>query len=249
LTEYIKTEPVKERYIRNTIIDSIGDAGQEKLRNAKVLVCGAGGLGSTVLSNLAALGVGTIGVVDNDVLELSNLNRQYIHKFAALGKLKVESAKEFINQFNPEITVHTYPVRLNHDNYTPIAAQYDFLIDCFDSFKSKFLLNDIAIASGKTLIHAGVTEFAGQAMVIIPGKSACLRCILPDADENFSVLKGVVSPAVTTMASIESMEALKLILNLGTQLTDQLLCYNGLDMSFKKLNTERNPKCPLCKNI
>jgi adenylyltransferase/sulfurtransferase len=235
-----------ERYIRNTIIQEIGEAGQAKIGVARVLVCGAGGLGSTVIANLSALGVGTIGVADNDVLELSNLNRQYIHKFAGLGELKVQSAARFINEFNPGVNVRVYPIRLNHDNYAEIVADYDFIIDCFDSFKSKFLLNDIAVATGKTLIHGGVTEFGGQVMTIVPGKSACLRCILPDADENLQVLKGVVSPAVTTIASIESMEALKLILGLGAPLSDKLLCYNGLDMTFKILNTEKNPKCTLC---
>ncbi|MDR1326871.1 MAG: HesA/MoeB/ThiF family protein [Heliobacteriaceae bacterium] len=237
------------RYIRNTIIPQIGEAGQDKIRAARVLVCGAGGLGSTVIANLSAIGVGTIGIVDNDVLELSNLNRQYIHKFENLGKVKVDSAKEWINAFNPEVNVNTYPVRLDHENYKGIVEDYDFIIDCFDSFKSKFLLNDIATATCKTLIHGGVTEFGGQAMTIFPGKTACLRCILPDADENLNVLKGVVSPAVTTIASIESMEALKLILGIGEPLANKLLCYNGLDMTFKKLNTERNGKCPLCKNI
>ncbi|MDR1167410.1 MAG: HesA/MoeB/ThiF family protein [Heliobacteriaceae bacterium] len=238
-----------ERYIRNTIIPKIGEAGQEKIRRAKALICGAGGLGSTVIANMSAVGTGTIGIVDNDALELSNLNRQYIHKFENLGKVKVNSAKDWINAFNPEINVKTYQTRLDHTNYAGIVKDYDFIIDCFDSFNSKFLLNDIAVQTGKTLIHGGVTEFGGQVMTIFPGKTACLRCILPDADENLQVLKGVVSPAVATIASIESMEALKLILNLGAPLANRLLCFNGLEMTFRKLNIERNAKCPLCKNI
>jgi adenylyltransferase/sulfurtransferase len=236
-----------ERYIRNTIIPEIGENGQAKIRSARVLICGAGGLGSTVIANMSAIGAGTIGIVDNDVLELSNLNRQYIHKYENLGKIKVNSAKDWINSFNPEITVNTYPLRLDNTNYTDIVKDYDFIIDCFDSFKSKFLLNDIAVAAGKILIHGGVTEFGGQVMTIFPGKTACLRCILPDADENLQVLKGVVSPAVTTIASIESMEALKLILGIGEPLTNRLLCYNGLDMTFKKLSAKKNEHCPLCR--
>lgn len=229
------------RYSRNIMV--FGEEGQAKICAARVLVCGAGGLGSTVLANLAALGVGTIGIVDNDVVELSNFNRQYIHK--DLGKAKVASAKEFINAFNPEIAVNTYPLQLNHENYADIVKDYDFFIDCFDSFESKFLLNDIAVKMGKPLIHGGVTEFGGQVMVIIPGKTACLRCILQEVEEQ--PVKGVVSPAVTTIASIQSVEALKLILGLNT--FTPLLCYNGLDMTFKKLNIERNEKCLICKNI
>jgi len=206
----------KERYNRNILVPQVGEEGQKKLSQAKVLVCGAGGLGSTVLANLASVGIGTLGIIDNDVLELSNLNRQYIHKFANIGKVKVESAKQWINEFNPEINVNTYPIRLDENNYGEIVKDYDFIMDCFDSFQSKFLLNKIALQTGKTLIHGGVTEFFGQVTVIVPGKTACLNCILSEPDAN--VVKGVLSPAVTTIASIEAMEAVKLILNSQSRL-------------------------------
>lgn len=233
-----------ERYNRNIRISQLGEEGQEKLANAKILVCGAGGLGSTVLANLASVGIGTIGVVDNDVLELSNLNRQYIHKFDALGKVKVESAKKWINEFNPDITVNAYQTRLDEENYSEIVEGYDFIMDCFDSFKSKFLLNKIAVKTGKTLIHGGVTEFFGQVSVIFPGKTACLNCILPEEDQY--VVKGVLSPAVTTIASIEAMEAVKTILGIGERLENKLLSYDGLRMQFKTINIEKNPNCKLC---
>lgn len=235
-----------ERYNRNIRISQIGEEGQKKLSQAKILVCGAGGLGSTVLANLASVGVGTIGIVDNDVLELSNLNRQYIHKFESLGKVKVESAKKWINEFNPQINVQTYQTRLGEENYSDIVGNYDFIMDCFDSFKSKFLLNKIAVTTGKTLIHGGVTEFYGQVSVIVPGKTACLNCILPEEDQY--VVKGVLSPAVTTIASIESLEAVKHILNIGESLENKLLSYNGLTMAFKKINIAKNPHCKLCSN-
>lgn len=264
----------KERFSRNILVPSVSEEGQQKLSQAKVLVCGAGGLGSTVLANLASVGIGTIGVVDNDVLELSNLNRQYIHKFENIGKVKVESAKKWINEFNPETVVNTYPIRLDENNYHEIVKDYDFIMDCFDSFKSKFLLNKIAVQTGKTLIHGGVTEFYGQVTVIKPGKTACLNCILSEPDTN--VVKGVLSPAVTTIASIEAMEAVKLILNsrsgiparqqeagdetlkgrVGSlthqqkkpfeTLENKLLCYDGLKMQFKTINLEKNPNCALC---
>ena len=233
-----------ERYNRNILIEQVGEEGQKKLSRSKILVCGAGGLGSTVLTNLASVGIGTIGIIDNDVLELSNLNRQYIHKLDALGKSKVESAKKWINEFNPEITVNTYQTRLDKNNYQDIVKNYDFIMDCFDSFKSKFLLNKIAVETGKTLIHGGVTEFFGQVSVIVPGKTTCLNCILPKEDAY--IVKGVISPAVATIASIEAMEAVKYILKLGENLEDKLLSYNGLTMQFKTINIAKNPNCNLC---
>lgn len=240
----INLEQNLERYNRNMLVEQVGEEGQKKLASAKILVCGAGGLGSTVLANLASVGVGTIGVVDNDVLELSNLNRQYIHKFSNIGGVKVESAAAWIKEFNPEVNVNTYQTRLDESNYHDIVEGYDFIMDCFDSFKSKFLLNKIAVETGKTLIHGGVTEFYGQATTIVPGKTACLQCILPE--EGGYVVKGVLSPAVTTIASIESMEAVKVILNVGERLENRLLSYNGLDMQFKTINIAKNPNCKLC---
>jgi len=233
-----------QRYNRNMLIEQIGEEGQKKLSHSKVLVCGAGGLGSTVLTSLASVGIGTIGIVDNDVLELSNLNRQYIHKFENIGKIKVESAKKWINEFNPEIVVNTYQTRLDENNYQDIVKDYDLVMDCFDSFKSKFLLNKIAIETGKTLIHGGVTEFFGQVTTIIPHKTACLNCILPQEDAY--VIKGVLSPAVSVIASIETMEAIKVILNIGERLENKFLSYDGLNMKFKTINLARNPDCILC---
>lgn len=236
--------PDLERYNRNIILEKIGQEGQLKLLSSKVLVAGAGGLGATVLANLASLGVGKIGVIDGDVLELTNFNRQYIHKFANIGKAKVDSAKEWINEFNPDIEVKTYNLRLDEDNYPAIVENYDLIIDCFDSYKSKFLLNKIAVDAKKTLIHGGVTEFFGQVTTIIPKKTACLSCILPYEDA--CVVKGVVSPAVTTIASIQSMEAVKVILGIGKTLENQLLSYDGLNTQFSKINLARNPKCQIC---
>lgn len=234
-----------ERYNRNILVEKVGEEGQKKLSQAKVLVCGAGGLGSTVLANLASLGVGTIGIVDNDVLELSNLNRQYIHKFNNLGKVKVDSAADWINEFNPEINVNTYQIRLDENNYQDIVKDYDLIVDCFDSFKSKFLLNEIAVKTGKTLIHGGVTEFFGQVTTIVPKKTACLKCILPDEDGLY-VVKGVLSPAVSTIASFEAMEAVKVILGIGDCLENRLLSYDGLNMSIKTINIAKNPHCKCC---
>ncbi len=231
-----------ERYNRNIIIPEIGVDGQYKLLNSKVLVCGAGGLGSTVILNLAALGVGNIGIIDNDVLELSNLNRQYIHGFSYLGQDKVKSAKNRIEDFNKDIEIEIYKTRLNSENYRDIVNGYDIIVDCFDSFASKFLLNDIALDMEKPLVHGGVTEFRGQVMTVIPKKTACLRCVFPQNEQEY-IVKGVVSPSVAAIASIESMEVLKLILKLGTLLTDKMLVFDGLRMNFKTINAGRAKNC------
>lgn len=235
-----------ERYDRNIITSNFGEAGQAALFQSKVLVAGAGGLGSTVIANLASLGVGSIGLIDNDRLELSNLNRQYIHKYANLAKFKVDSAKEWINEFNPEVNVKTYQMRLDDFNYLDVVFDYDLIIDCFDSYQSKFLLNKIAIESKKTLIHGGVTEYFGQVKVIIPNETACLNCIIPDYGSIQYTVKGVLSPAVSTIASIQSMEAVKILTGNRSSLSDELLTYNGLKQDFKKMKIAKNPLCPLC---
>ena len=233
-----------QRYSRNILL--IGNQGQTKLLNSRVLVCGCGGLGSTVIMNLAGLGIGTIGLVDDDVVEVSNLNRQFIHK--NIGEDKVTSAKKRILEYNSEITVNTYKIRLDENNYQSIVKDYDVIIDCFDSYKSKFLLNDIAVETGKTLIHGGVTEYFGQVTVIKPS-TPCLRCIFPDIDLGKEVPKGILSPVVSTVASIQSMEAVKQILNTGEPLEGLLLTYNALTNDFKKLKITKNTACKCYKKI
>ena len=238
-----------DRYNRNILVQDVGEEGQKKLLSSKVLIAGAGGLGSTVIANLSSVGVGNIGIIDNDKLELSNFNRQYIHKYENMGKNKTESAKEWINSFNPDINVEIYNLRLDENNYKNIINNYDIVIDCFDSFKSKFLLNKICIENNKILIHGGVTEFFGQVMTIIPGKSACLGCLLPDYDANAYVIKGVISPAVSTIASIQSMEAVKILLGLESSLVNQFLTYNGKNQDFRKIKILKNENCPLCSKV
>ena len=239
----------KERYSRNILIEKIGETGQQKLLSSKILVAGAGGLGSTVLANLASLGIGTIGIIDNDILELSNLNRQYIHNLDNLGKAKVESAKNWIQNFNPKIEVKTYQIKLDENNFEDIIEGYDLIIDCFDSYKSKFLLNEIAAKTNKPLIHGGVTEFSGQVTTILPSKTACLACILPDYDVEAYIAKGVISPAVSTIASIQSFEAVKILLGIGETLENQLLTFDGLTMKFKKLKISKNQNCTICNRL
>ncbi len=237
-----------ERYNRNILVPEVGVEGQEKLSGARVLICGAGGLGSTVIANLASLGVGSIGIVDNDLLELSNLNRQYIHNLSRLKTPKVDSAKAWVQNYNRDIRVEAFKMRLNERNYSEIVERYDIIADCFDSFESKFLLNDIALKTGKPLVHGGVCEFRGQVMTIVPKKSACLKCVMPDTDAENYVPKGVVSPTVSLIASIQSMEILKLILNMDDKLlVNKILAVDALKMSFKTLEVQANPKCECAK--
>lgn len=235
------------RYSRNILIKEIGEEGQKKLLNSNVLICGCGRLGLTVIANLAALGIGNLGIVDDDTIDVNNMNR--IHKIENLGKHKTESAKEFLESFNPDVKVKEYKVRLNEKNYNKIVKDYELIVDCFDSYTSKFLLNEIAVKTGKTLIHAGLSEFYGQVTTIVPYKTPCLKCILPDGDANIKPTKAAVSPAVTQIASIEAMEVIKYILKIGTTLENTLLTYNGLKMEFKKIKISKNPKCPICGDI
>ncbi len=236
-----------ERYARNIQIPLIGAEGQQKLLNSRVLVAGAGGLGSTVIAVLAGTGIGTLGIVDSDVIELTNLNRQFIHKHEDLGKEKCFSAKRFVKELNPDINVETYHIRLDESNFSKIVKKYDIIVDCFDTFDSKFLLNKIAHETNKPLVQGGVSEFGGQATTIIPKETACLKCLFQDdIPKNLDMDKGVISPAVSTIASIQAIEVIKLILNVGRTLKNRLLFYNGLDMTFKELDIAKNHHCPLC---
>lgn len=234
-----------ERYSRNILIDKIGPKGQKKLLNSRVLICGAGGLGSAVITGLSSLGIGHLGIVDNDNVELSNLNRQYIHSLASLGVKKVDSARLWIENYNKDIEVKTFKTRLTAENYADIIKGYKIIVDCFDTCESKFLLNDISIKEGVSLVHGGVSGFDGQVTTIIPKVSPCLRCLFPVPEEN-APIKGVVSPAVSIIGSIQAMEVLKLILKTGEPLSGRMLVYKGLEGIFKTINFKKSPACPLC---
>lgn len=242
-------EEKNERYSRNTSIQDIGIDGQIKLLGSKILIAGAGGLGSTVISNLASVGIGTIGIVDNDCVELSNLNRQYIHSYKNIGKHKVDSAKEWINNFNADVKVNTYQIRLDENNCGEILKGYDVIIDCFDSFESKFMLNKVCVKNRKILVHGGVTGFSGQVMTIISDKTACLNCVFPKPDISSFVTKGVISPAVSLIASIQAMETVKVLLNFNKLLANCILSYDGVEQTVKKIKTDKNANCPVCGNV
>ncbi len=244
------TDEQVERYSRHIILEQIGAAGQKKLLAAKVLIVGAGGLGSPAALYLAAAGVGTLGIADADAVELSNLQRQVIHHTADVGTAKVASAAARIRSINPDVRVREHPVRVQASNARDILRDYDFVIDGTDSFASKFLLNDAAWFARKPLSHAGILRFEGQLMTILPGESACYRCLFREPPPQGSVPScsqaGVLGVLAGVIGCLQATEAIKHLLGVGDLLTDALLTYDALSMRFRKVPFRRNPECPLC---
>lgn len=241
-----------ERYARQLILSEIGTDGQKKLMKAKVLIIGAGGLGSPAAMYLTAAGVGTIGIADADKVDLSNLQRQIIHSTSDLGKEKVVSAKETMENINPDVCVKAYNIRITSDNIDEIIKGYDFIIDATDNFASKFLINDACVRCRKPFVHAGVTGFRGQVMTYVPDTgAACYRCVFknPPAEGSVPTGKqlGVLGAAVGTIGSIEAAEAIKYILGTGELLTGCLLTYDALKMEFRKIKLpDKTHDCPVC---
>jgi molybdopterin/thiamine biosynthesis adenylyltransferase len=244
------TEKQIERYNRHIILEQVGKAGQEKLLSSKVLLVGAGGLGSPAGLYLAAAGIGTIGIVDADKVELTNLQRQIIHHTTDLGVEKVKSAETKMRAINPDVTVKTYHQRAKAGNIPKIIREYDFVIDATDNFTAKFLINDACYFQKIPFSHAGVLRFDGQLMTVLPGKTACYRCIfhsLPAADVARSCSRaGILGVLPGVIGTLQATEAIKYLLGIGDLLTDTLLTYNALTMEFRKVRFPRNPDCPLC---
>lgn len=244
------TEEQIERYSRHIILPEVGGKGQEKLLDGKVLIVGAGGLGSPAALYLAAAGVGTIGLIDADIVDLSNLQRQIIHATPDLGRPKVESATEKMRAINPDVTVHTYRERLAAANALTILKDYDFVIDGTDNFPSKFLVADACYFARKPYSHAGILRFDGQTMTVIPGETACYRCVFstpPPAGAVPSCSQaGVLGVLAGVVGCIQATEAIKFLLSIGDLLTNRLLVYNALKMKFRDVPLRRNRQCPLC---
>lgn len=232
------------------MLEEIGGAGQEKLLASKVLVIGVGGLGSPVCLYLTAAGVGTIGIVDGDKVDLTNLQRQVIHHTSDLNTDKVKSAQTKMRAINPDVTVNSYNTRVTIENIRAIIREYDFVIDATDNFPVKFLINDACFFEKIPFSHAGILKFEGQLMTILPGRTACYRCIFnsqPPADEAISCSRaGVLGMLPGVIGSLQATEAIKHLLRIGELLTDTLLTYNALSMQFRKVKLNRNPNCPLC---
>ncbi|MDT9546069.1 MAG: HesA/MoeB/ThiF family protein [Chlorobium sp.] len=237
----------RERYSRHLALSEIGEAGQEKLLSSSVLIVGAGGLGSPAALYLAAAGIGTIGIMDDDTVECSNLQRQILHTTLAIGTKKVDSAQERLLALRPSLTVHSYPFRLTADNSPKIIEAYDFVVDATDSFSSKFLISRACHAAAKPYSHGGIQQFSGQAMTVNPGRTACCHCLFhEDDDPPIASGEGPIGALAGVIGSVQATEALKVLLTIGTPLYDTLLTCDTLTMEFRKVPVRRDPRCPVC---
>ena len=240
----------KQRYSRHLLIPEVGSAGQARLLESKALLIGAGGLGSPAALYLAAAGVGTIGIVDFDVVDLSNLQRQILHTNDRVGERKVESARKSITALNPDVTVVAHEEMLVADNVDRIIHGYDVIIDGTDTFETRYLLNDAAVAKGIPVIHASVFRFEGQLTTFIPYEGPCYRCLYPtppppELAPGCSVA-GVLGVVPGIMGMLQANEALKVLLGLGDTLAGRLLLFDALDTTFTELKLRRDPACPVC---
>ena len=241
-----------ERYSRHIILKEIGVKGQKKLLDGKVLIIGAGGLGAPAALYLAAAGVGTIGIADADVVDLSNLQRQVIHSTPDIGKPKVESAKESMQAINPDVTVHTYQDYISSYNIADIIKDYDFILDGTDNFPAKFLINDACVMGEKPFSHAGIIRFQGQLMTYVPGEGPCYRCVFknPPPKDAVPTCKeaGVIGAMAGVIGCLQAMEAVKYLTGAGELLTGSLLTYDALKMEFRKIRIQKDPHCGVCSD-
>ena len=239
-----------ERYSRHIILKDVGVRGQKRLLQGKVLIVGAGGLGAPAALYLAAAGVGTIGIVDADVVDLSNLQRQVIHTTPDLGKPKVESAAETMRAINPDVTVHTYHEFVSAENVMRLIEPYDFVIDGTDNFPAKFLVNDACVLAVKPFSHAGIIRFQGQLTTYVPGEGPCYRCIFkepPPADAVPTCRQaGVIGAMAGVIGSLQAMEAVKYLTGAGDLLTGRLLTFDALTMQFRTIKVPRDEHCAVC---
>lgn len=244
------TEEQIERYSRHIILPEVGGKGQKKINESKMIVLGAGGLGSPSIMYLAAAGVGTLGIVDSDKVDLSNLQRQIIHSTKDIDRDKTESAERVVGQLNPDIEVRTYQTRLCADNITDMISDYDVVLDGTDNFTTRFLVNDACYFLKKPLVHAAILRFDGQVMTIIPDEGPCYRCLFKEPPPAGTVPNcqqaGILGVVAGTVGTLQATEALKVVLGKGNLLKGRLLVYDALDMRFRTVKARQDPKCPLC---
>jgi adenylyltransferase/sulfurtransferase len=238
------------RYSRHLIIPDVAMAGQQRLMNAKVLCVGAGGLGSPALMYLAAAGVGTIGIVEFDTVDESNLQRQIIHGQSDIGKSKAQSAKAKISEINPFVNVITHEVRLDNSNVKEIFSQYDIIVDGTDNFATRYLVNDACVLLKKPYVWGSIYRFDGQASVFWAEYGPCYRCLYPEPPPPGMVPScaegGVLGVLCATIGSIQTTEAIKVITGVGDAMIGSLMIYDALEMSFRKIKVRKDPNCPLC---
>ncbi len=238
------------RYGRHLLLPEVGEKGQLKLLDAKVLLLGAGGLGSPAALYLAAAGVGTLGIIDMDVVDSSNLQRQILHNLDRVGMRKVESAKMTLTAMNPDLVVNTYDTRLGADNILDIIDGYDVIVDGTDNFPTRYLVNDAALLKNIPVVHGSIFRFEGQVTVFAPYVGPCYRCMIPEpppAELAPSCAEaGVLGVLPGIVGSIQAIEAIKILLDLGEPLIGRLLTYDALDQSFRTFKVRRDPECPAC---
>lgn len=243
------TEEQIRRYSRHIILSEVGGRGQKKLLGARVLMIGAGGLGSPAALYLAAAGVGTLGIVDFDEVDLSNLQRQILHHVHDVGRPKVASAAETIGDMNPDVRVVPHAVRLTSANIMELFADYDIIVDGCDNFATRYLINDACVLGGKPNVHGSIFRFEGQATVFAPGKG-CYRCLYPAPPPPGMVPScqeaGVLGVLPGVVGTIQAIETIKLILGIGDSLAGRLLLFDALGMDFREVRTRRDPACPIC---
>ncbi|MEO2139990.1 MAG: molybdopterin-synthase adenylyltransferase MoeB, partial [Thermoleophilia bacterium] len=246
----ILTPAQRSRYSRHVLIPEVGEEGQLKLLDSKVLLIGAGGLGSPAAYYLAAAGVGTIGLVDDDVVDESNLQRQIIHTTDRVGVNKGESAKEAIRALNPEVQVNVHPFRVNRDNVLDLLSEYDVVVDGADNFPTRYLLADAALMTRTPLVHASILRFEGHASVFMPYDGPCYRCLFPEPPPPDLAPScgeaGVLGVLCGVMGNVQATEAIKVLLGIGDTLAGRLLIYDALGMTFTELKVRRDPDCPSC---
>lgn len=244
------TDAQLQRYSRNILLPEIGAEGQARISAGKVLVVGAGGLGSPAAMYLAAAGVGTLGIVDHDRVDLTNLQRQILHSTNDIGSLKAESAAATIRKLNPEVHVEPVAGHLRAANVLEVIGEYDFVIDGTDNFAAKFLLNDACIIANIPFAHGGVLGFTGQAITVLPGRSACFRCIFRQPPPPGSVATcseaGILGSVAGMLGTIQATEALKYLTGAGTLLTNALFKFDALSMQFRTVPINRQEDCPVC---
>jgi molybdopterin-synthase adenylyltransferase len=238
------TPEEKQRYDRQIMILGFGAAGQEKLKKARVVIAGTGGLGSPIALYLTAAGVGTLRIIDNDKVELSNLNRQILHWDKDIGKEKATSAHEKLTKLNKNVTVETINTTIDETNVYSLTAGFDVIVDAMDNMPARYLLNKAAIKNKIPFVHGAVSGLEGRAMTVIPGETACIRCLYhaKPPKKKFPVLG--TTPAI--IGAIEATEVIKYLTGIGTLLTNRLLIYDGLNMKFTELSVVRNTNCEHC---
>jgi molybdopterin/thiamine biosynthesis adenylyltransferase len=252
VTPVVLTAEQKQRYSRHLLIPEVGVEGQARLLGSKALFIGAGGLGSPALLYLAAAGVGTIGIVDFDIVDVSNLQRQIIHTTDRVGERKVESARKSINALNPEVKVVLHEEMLVAANVERLITGYDVIIDGTDTFETRYILNDAAVAARIPVVHASVFRFEGQLTTFVPFEGPCYRCLYPtppppELAPGCSVA-GVLGIVPGILGMLQANEALKVLLGIGTTLAGRLLLFDALETEFTELKLRRDPNCPVCSD-